>query len=313
MIFLHAVGSILTIVLMFMCGYFMTRAGWLDDHAADTFSKVILNVALPCYMLWNIRENFTRASLEQLSGGLLVPFLSIGSTYLLGVLVSNLLKVRKGRKGIFRSVFFTSNTIFIGLAVNLALFGEASTKYVLLYYIVNTTFFWTIGFYEIRRDGENVGHVAFFSRENIKKIFPPALMGFVVAVILVLLNVRLPFFIMDSCKYIGELTTPLAMLFIGIVLYSVKLRDLRLDRDIVVLMIARFLICPMTVILLEQFIHLPPLMTKVFVIQSAMPAMTSTGVVARGVGADYEFGTVVTAVTTVASMIAIPVYMCVLR
>lgn len=307
--FLQAAQSILTIVIMFMAGFFMTKVGLLDDRASNTFSKVILNLSLPCYMFFNMVSTFDRGELEQLSSGLIVPFLSIGICYLIGVAVSKLIRVRPGRRGIFRSVFFTSNTIFIGLAVNLSLFGEKSTPYVLLYYICNTVFFWTIGVYEISRDGTLARPQKLFSKETLKNSFSPALGGFLVGVVFVLFELKPPQFIMDSTKDIGQLTTPLAMLFIGIVLSSVKLRELRIDKDIIALILARFVICPLIVILLEHFIHLPPLMAKVFVIQAAMPAMTSTGVVAKGYGADYEFGTIVTVITTILGMVAIPIYM----
>ncbi|MPM85366.1 hypothetical protein SDC9_132446 [bioreactor metagenome] len=137
----------------------------------------------------------------------------------------------------------------------------------------------------------------------------PALAGFSLAVVLILLNIQLPSFILNSCKYIGELTTPLAMFFIGIVLHSIPLKKLRIDRDIAVLLLGRFLVSPLFVIALEQFFPLPPLMAKVFIIQSVMPAVTSTGVMAKQYGADYEFATVATVITTLASMIIIPIYM----
>jgi len=60
--------------------------------------------------------------------------------------------VRKDRRGTFASMFSLSNTIFIGLPVNLMLFGDSSLSYALLYYIANTILFWTIGVYGIARD-----------------------------------------------------------------------------------------------------------------------------------------------------------------
>lgn len=309
MVFIHSIESILTIIVMFMAGYFMSHAGWLDNKAGDIFAKVILNASLPSYMIWNLMSNFDRNKLEELSGGLVIPLLSISGMYILSIVLSRILKVRKDRIGVFRSNFFTSNTIFVGLAVNLSLFGEKSVPYVLLYYIVNTSFFWTIGVYEISRHDTDGLKQKFLSKETIKKVFSPALMGFITAIILIMAGIQLPKFIMDSCMYIGRLTTPLAMLFIGIVLYSVKLRKIKFDRDLLVLVLARFVLCPLTVILLINIFPVPPLMGKVFVIQSAMPTMTSTGVIAKAYNADYEFGTVATAITTVLSMFVIPAYM----
>lgn len=311
MVYLHSFESILTIIVMFMTGFLAAKAGWFSKDTGKVFTKIILNISLPCYMLWNIRSNFTRASFEKNAGGLIVPFLSIAVCYLLGVAVSVLFRVKKGRIGVFRSVFFTSNTIFIGLPVNLELFGTKATPYVLLYYIANTTFFWTVGAYEISRDGfaDNEKKPSFFSKRTLKKVVSPALLGFMTAVLLVLLNISLPPFVMNSCLYLGELTTPLAMLFIGLVLSSVNWRALRPDKDIVLLLAARFLICPLTIYGISAFIPLSPMMRQVFVIQSAMPAMTSTGIVAKEYGADCEFATVIIVVTTVLSMLVLPGYM----
>ena len=66
-------------------------------------------------------------------------------------------------------MFFNSNTIFVGLPINQALFGDASIPYVLIYYMCNTTFFWTLGTYLIQRDGE--GEAQFDLKTSLKKSF----------------------------------------------------------------------------------------------------------------------------------------------
>ena len=61
--------------------------------------------------------------------------------------------------------------------INQALFGDASIPYVLIYYMCNTTFFWTLGTYLIQRDGE--GEAQFDLKTSLKKVFSPPLMGFI--------------------------------------------------------------------------------------------------------------------------------------
>ncbi len=90
--------------------------------------------------------------------------------------VASIFAVKKERRGLFISMFFNSNTIFVGLPINQALFGDASIPYVLIYYMCNTTFFWTLGTYLIQRDGE--GEAEFDLKTSLKKIFSPPLMGF---------------------------------------------------------------------------------------------------------------------------------------
>ena len=309
MVFMRSVEGLLTIIIMILTGYAFTRAGWFDENTGKTFSKIVLDISLPCYMFYNITSTFEKDELVGLANNLLIPFISVGVSYILAIFVSNLIKVDRSRKGVYRSMFFASNTMFIGLPVNLALFGESSVPYVLLYYIANTSFFWTFGVFEVSRDNRSDSAPKPFTLKALKRILNPPMIGFMAGVLAVLAGVRLPTFITDSCKYIGNLTTPLAMFFTGIALYSVKLREIRFDKDVISLVFARSLVCPMLVLLLIQFIKVPKLMGMVFVIQAAMPTITSTSVVAREYGSDYHFAAVMTAVTTATSFVVIPVYM----
>ncbi len=305
----HSIESILTIVIMFMAGYFMTRVGWLDPKASGIISKIVMNLALPCYMIYNLTSAFTRSQFESMSKGLIVPFISIFLCYLLSLAASRFFQVKPGRIGVFRCAFFTSNTIFIGLPINLELFGPECVPYVLLYYMANTVFFWTFGAYEISKDGMGEEKRPIFSKDMFKRIMSLPLLGFLIGLTLVMLDIKLPSFILSSLKYMGQLTTPLSMLFIGIVLFTVKIKNLKFDKDILVLIIARFIISPALVIALAHFITLPDLMRKVFIIQAGLPSPTNTGVLAKEYGSDYVFGTEVTVLTTILSMLAIPLYM----
>lgn len=310
--FLTSFESILPIIIMILVGYFMARAGWIDEKFGGAITKYLLNIALPCYMIWNLVKNFDRGKFLALIGGILIPVISMTAAFLISIPVSNLLKVPRNRKGIFRTVFFCSNTIFVGLPINLALFGQQSVPYVLLYYIVNTTFFWTIGNYEISCDGDLTRDCPIFSLSALKRIFSPALLGFMLGIVLILLKIKPPQFVMNTLNYLGFPTTPFALIFIGLVLSSVSFKKFRPDREIVVLMLARFVLSPAIVMLILHFVQVPPLMAKVFVIQAAMPAMTNTGIVAKGYGADYRYASLTTVVTTLASIIAIPVIMTVI-
>ena len=48
-----------------------------------------------------------------------------------------------------------SNSVFIGLPMNTGLFGDEAVPYVMAFYVVNTTLFWTIGNFVISKSGES--------------------------------------------------------------------------------------------------------------------------------------------------------------
>jgi predicted permease len=205
-------------------------------------------------------------------------------------------------------MFFVSNSIFIGLPVNLALFGEQSVPYVLLYYIANTSLFWTIGAGGIRNDGAS-GNDKVSVIEVVKKIFSPPLLGFLFAIALILGDISLPHFILDTCKYLGSMTTPLSMLFIGIAIYGVKLSNIKISKDMIAILIGRFVISPMIVMAIAHVMPLPLLMKKVFIIQAMLPVMTQTAIVAKSYHGDTEYAAIMTTVTTILAILVIPVYM----
>jgi hypothetical protein len=114
---------------------------------------------------------------------------------------------------------------------------------------------------------------------------------------------------METCKYFGGMTTPLSMLFIGIALHDVKFHEIRLSKDMLAIVIGRFIVSPLTIWLIATLIPIPLLMKKVFIIQAAMPVMTQTSIVAKYYETDYRYAAVMTATTTVLVMLVIPVYM----
>ncbi|WP_125152035.1 AEC family transporter [Clostridium rectalis] len=305
---LSAFGSIFSIIIMIAIGYFLTRMEWIDKQGAKLFSRIVINVSLPALMINNLMSDFDRNKLLSLGKGLIIPFLSIALAYIIGKIFIKVFNITPGRKGTFLSMFFVSNTIFIGLPVNLALFGSESVPYVLLYYIANTTFFWTIGVFEISKDGAGESG-NFLSMSTLKRIFSPPLMGFIVAIILILLSIPVPKFIMDTCKYLGNLTTPLSMLFIGNTMYYINLKGIKFNKDIWGVLLGRFIISPLLVVLLCIIFPLPDnLMKKVFIIQAAMPVMTNTAIVSKSYNADYQYAAIMITITTILSLFIIPIY-----
>ncbi|KUO71597.1 MAG: malate transporter [Clostridia bacterium BRH_c25] len=307
-IVLNAFQSVLSIVIMIALGYFLTRKGFFDESVSQLFAKLVINVSLPALMISSLLTVFDREKLYSAGNGIIIPVASMLICYAVAIVVAKLIRIKPERKGIFQAMFFASNTIFMGMPVNLALFGEQSTPYVLFYYAANTTLFWTIGVYGIGKDKKG-SEEKLFSINTVKRLFSAPLLGLLAGLLLVLLGIQLPSFIMDSCKYLGNLTTPLSLLFIGITFSTINIKDIKLDKDMTALLLGRFVISPLVVYALALVIPISGLMTKVFIIQSAMPIITQSAIAAKAYDVDYRYATVMVTVTTVLSILFIPVYM----
>ena len=306
-IFLRSISGILVILGMILVGFIIGEKGWFDDKSRGLLAKLVTQVALPCYMLYTITQRFTAADLLKMLPALRFPALSM--VILLGIAtgVARIFAVRQDRRGLFISMFFNSNTIFVGLPINQALFGDASIPYVLIYYMCNTTFFWTLGTYLIQRDGE--GEAQFDLKTSLKKVFSPPLMGFLLGLVLVMLQIKLPAFLASDLQYLGNLTTPLSMIFIGLSVSHVGVKQLVLGKEQLLILLGRFLVAPLLMASIVYWVPLPSLMKQVFIIQSAMPVMTNAPVVARLYGADSDYAAVMVTDTTLATMVVIPILM----
>ena len=306
-IFLKSISGILVILGMILVGFIIGEKGWFDDKSRGLLAKLVTQVALPCYMLYTITQRFTAADLLKMLPALRFPALSM--VILLGIAtgVARIFAVRQDRRGLFISMFFNSNTIFVGLPINQTLFGDASIPYVLIYYMCNTTFFWTLGTYLIQRDGE--GEAQFDLKTSLKKVFSPPLMGFLLGLVLVMLQIKLPAFLASDLQYLGNLTTPLSMIFIGLSVSHVGVKQLVLGKEQLLILLGRFLVAPLLMASIVYWVPLPSLMKQVFIIQSAMPVMTNAPVVARLYGADSDYAAVMVTETTLATMVVIPILM----
>lgn len=305
---------------MMFVGYFLAYKKWFDSHTADTFSKMVLGLALPFEMFITMTQKFSRAEFLHLIGGVIVPVLSMALAYWASKVVAHLLGVEKHRLGTFSTMFTCSNTIFIGLPINMAIFGSRAVPYVLIYYIANTTFFWTWGIYKISQDSQTFAGLDldnapqdFGLLDALKKVMNPAMLGFIVGILWLLTGFKVPLALTNFATYIGHLTTPLSMFIIGITVYFLGIRTLKLNKAIVGVLLGRFIISPLIIILLTRLIHLPDIMVKVFFIQSSMPIQNSVPILARRYRADVEFATSTLGYTVLSYLAVVPVLLAVMQ
>ena len=309
MVFWLALQGVLGLLLISIVGYVLAAKGWFDDHAIIMMPRLITCVALPPYLFYTVSHSFQREQLLHMIVSSLFPLLSMLVTFALAWVLARLFRVKEGRRGLFCAGMSASNTMYIGLPVNLALFGEESLPYVLLYYFASTIFFWTVGNYAISSDGNGDGRERTRLRDNVRHIFSPPMLGFLTGLSLVMLKVELPRFLLDAARYLGNLTTPLALLFIGITLQNMDLRHLKLDRDLVLALAGRLVVSPLVVLLLVPLFPIPELMGKVFIMQASLPVLMQAAILSAYYRTDAEFGALMVSLSTLLSALTIPIYM----
>ena len=284
------INIVIIFVLIFM-GYCLTWKKWFDNKVADAMAKLVLNITLPVGMFLNITKEFTKEEFLEICVNMLLPLTFVWLYYLVSWVAAKIVKVEEGKVGLFRLMWTTSNTIFMGMPVSIAIFGESAVPYVLMYYICNTSFFWTLGVYGLSKDNQDMRDIKFGWKEALKKIFSPALLGFIIGLVCVLLNFRMPASVNQLFNYLGGMTTPLSMMVIGTIIFQTKIKNLHMSKEIFAVLIGRYVAAPILLWALSRVIPVPEQMLRVFIIQAAMPVQSSTPILARSYNVDETFAT----------------------
>ncbi|SMB86896.1 hypothetical protein SAMN05660772_02616 [Pasteurella testudinis DSM 23072] len=310
--FFTSIESTLPILFIIALGFYLRRAGWFADSFGGNISKLILNIALPAGIFVSILKYLTRDTLFSLSDGLAYFALATVLGYLVAFLMVKLLNVRRGRCGVFINVIVNANTIFIGLPLNVALFGELSMPYFLVCYVVNTLSTWTLGAWLIANDDPTVSADSQKRGFDWKKLLTPPIIGALLAFVFLLANVQVPSFLNSTLGYVGELVTPLALIYVGIVLSDAGLKSIHFDKDASAALIGRFVVMPAITVTLLLFSGgtlgtLPSIEAHTLIVQSAVPALAVLPILAHAANGDVEYATNVVTASTLLFVIIIPI------
>ena len=307
-LFLTSITSIIPIIAIIVLGYILQVKGWFGDAFGPNLSRLIMNVALPASIFVSVMKYLTLDKLISLSGGILYTFVAFILGYMVAYIAVMLFKIRPGRRGTMINTFVNANTIFIGLPLNVALFGDQALPYFLIYYITNTISTWTLGVYLMTSDSKS-GQSKETTKFDWKKLLPAPLVGFLVALLFLILRIPIPDFATNTLTYVGNIVTPLSLIYIGIVLAKAGLNTIAFDKDTIVTLVGRFILAPLIMLLVLKFFsqNMATVEFKTFMIQSATPALAVLPILANQGKGDVEFSTNVVTLSTVLFIVVIPI------
>ncbi|TPR39154.1 AEC family transporter [Apilactobacillus micheneri] len=320
-VFFTSIQSVLVVVLIMILGYVLRKTGWFADTFSKNISKLIKNIALPASIFVAVLNKLTRDKLVGFSSYLIWGIISVVIGYIIAFALVKIMKIRVGRRGVFINAIVNANTIFIGLPLNLALFGDNSMTYFLVYYIINTVSTWAFGVFLISNDDPTKkDQPKEHHKINWKQVLPMPLVGFLVALIFLLLNIpilKLPF-VAQTLSYVGGLVTPLSLIYIGIVLADAGLKSISFDRDTVVALIGRFILAPVVMIgILMVAMHggvsLPSMFNQTMIVQSATPMLAVLPILAAEAHGDVKYATNIVTTSTILFIVVIPILMTIVQ
>lgn len=298
--------QIVKFVIMAGIGVLAVKRGILDDAGLNTIAQLVIRITLPLMSFTAILDGVTR---EQLFDTLVILPAGVGVVsllYLLAVLTSRLLGLKGNRKRVYQAVSSMGNNGFMGIPLAVALFPQLGMLYSAVFSVVDQTACWTLGYYlcQPEEKEEKTGLAA-----SLKKILNPCIVATVLAVVLLLAGLRLPELVESTLSTIGDVTSPLAMLYIGGLVAGLDFRRAFTTREFYLIPLVKMLLAPVITFLALRGLGVEEEITLYLTMITGTPSMASMAMIAQSSGSEGDYAAGAVLLTTLACVVTLPLVM----
>ena len=287
------IKQVFIMFVLMAIGFVAYRKQILSNQGTKDIGKLLLNVAIPMIVISNFCVEKTAEKTAELFESALLSFLCMA----LSVAFAYLAYHKKDRIAEFSAAF--SNAGFIGIPLVQAIFGSGAVFYISVMIVLINVLQWTYGVYTITDDK---------SVMDFKKIMKnPLILSVGIGIVIYFLNIRLPKIAMDIISSISAINTPLAMIVSGVYLAQSDLLNAMRKKDAWLLSLSRLIVIPLIVMLVFRFLPFGSTAMKLSILLAgACPVGSNVAVFAQQYDKDYRKGVEYVCVSTLLSILALP-------
>lgn len=302
MSFLDTLSEMLVLLFAIAAGFLANRMGILGGGTDKKISRLLLAITLPSMILGSVctGEALPEAGVVLGTLGVAAVFYLLEFAFVLAA--PPLLGGTPGQKGVWRYTLAFPNVAFIGYPVVSALFGPEALFYAVILVLPFNLMTFTLG--PLMLTGAK--------RFSLRQMFSPCVAASILALVLALGRLRPPAMIGEALEFVGGVTVPLSLLFVGSLLAGLPLERMLASPRLWILTAVRLLALPSVLCFLLRWMGTDPLILGVAVIQMAMPAAVNGSLLCMEYGGDAECMAQITFVSTLASIVTIPILAAVL-
>ncbi|MDD2980143.1 MAG: AEC family transporter [Hespellia sp.] len=284
--------------LMMGIGYFLRKREIINTAGKLVMTDLVIDIILPCNIVSSFCIEFSHKILMQ---GLSIFIISCVNQAFCAILAFNIYKkFPKEKRMVLQYGTICSNAGFLGNPVAEGIYGPIGLLYASIYLIPQRTVMWSAG-------------VSFFTESPDKKTLfkkvatHPCIVAVYIGAALMITQFQLPAFLSKTIDSIGGCTTAITMMLIGAILAEADLKTM-VTKVTAAFSVLRLLLIPAIVLIGCRLAGVSALVAGLSTILAAMPAGTTTAILAVKYNGDEEFATKCVVLTTLLSMIMIPVW-----
>ena len=322
------VEVMLTLFAIVIVGYVAGKFGYMGGIFDKRLSKLVIDITCPALILSSAMTGKLPDS------RFIIPLLTISVvTYIVltvvALLLPRYLTRRPSDHGVIGFALMFGNVGFMGYPVVASIFGHEAVFYAAVLNVVNTFTVFTIGTMLIMGRGDNraadnaatgvpsavgpavsaaEGKGTLFGAKFQRKVLygTPMIAAYLTMLIVALKIDNIPTVISQPLTMIGNITVPAALLIIGSSMSHLPLRAMLGNVTVYATTIFRLALLPLAVHGLCTLMGFSPFVVGINTVVIAMPVATYGTILCLRYGRDTTLMTELTFITTLLSMITIP-------
>jgi len=296
------VDQIIIFAIIMTIGFIAAKTNVITKDALNPLSKIIVKIIIPA-LIFSIVGNGVTAKEFLISGrfalGVLVCFFLL---ILGGMVMSKLCKLESKTANVFVALSTFGNMGFMGIPLILEIFKEPVAQVCIsVYTMVDMALLWTFGVYLCSRHQNNSKPLS-----AVRNMINSTTVALFIAFVIMIFKIPVPDMLINIISGIGGTSKYLTLMYLGSSLAYVSVCKTIKKPSIFILTIVKMLIMPVIIYFILGF-FLPQIPRTILTIIVGLPSMTTVAMIATSYQSDDEYATEIIFVTTLASIITIPI------
>jgi len=284
--------------LLIAVGIIIRKLHIMPVEGKAVLTDLVMDILLPCNIIHSFQIDFNH---ELLLAGLEILIVSLVlQLFCTLISASCYQKVPKRQRMILQYGTVCSNASFLGNPVAEELYGSLGLLYASIYLIPQRVVMWSAG-------------ISYFTEspsktEIIKKVMRhPCIISVLIGLVIMIAHIRLPGFLDRSITSLGGCTTAITMLLIGAILADAGFQNM-VNRFTLLFSFIRLIAIPVAVMAGCRLFHVETVAAGVSTVLAAMPAGSTTAILAAKYHGDETFASQCIVLTTLLSMAILPIW-----
>lgn len=276
---------VLPVFLLASLGFAWVKIGW--DYPLEFVTRLSMTVAVPCLIFTALMQTeIDPAALSALSIAAVVAY-GVVTIGIAAVLWAAGLRMRD-----YLAPLAFGNTGNLGLPLVMFAFGDVGLSYGVVVFAVMAIFSFTFGTWVVAGGGS-----------LLKLVQEPMVAATILGAVFLWQGWETPVFLTNGLELAGQMAIPIMLITVGVAVAG--LNPGRVGRA-VLLSLAKLVICTGLAFAVGKWFALDPVAFGVLVIQVGTPVAVTSYLIAQKYGADAEAVASLVVVSTLISVVALP-------